>query len=243
MIGRDEFEAYDKALQASADLAVSYIEEVCRLFDGAALEQAVRASYPQIVRLYGSFAAAAAKEFYDARRASSGVRSDYTAEVFDPDDGWLLSHDAETLKTAAALSSTATQRVMERADETLLRNMERDPAKPRYALVPHAGACGWCRLMASNGFSYHSEARANGARHPHCRCTPVVDFGGSPMLEGYDPDAHRQEYDEARKRAVGKARADWDAMDESQRSAYGGKRRGAYDHFLRNRIASEMNRG
>lgn len=242
MIARDEFEEYDKALQTSVALAVRHIEEVCRLFDGAALEQAVRASYPQIVRRYGSFAAAAAKEFYEARRASSGVRSDYTAEVFEPDDGWLLSHDAETCRTASALSSTAAQRVMERADETLFGNMARDPAKPRYALVPRPGACGWCRLMASNGFSYYSEARANRARHPHCTCTPVVDFGGSPMLDGYDPGAHRREYAEARRRAAERARADWAAMDDLQRSAYGGKRRGAYDHFLRNRIASEMNK-
>ena len=130
---------------------------------------------------------------------------------------------------------------MEQADATIIGNASRDPAHPLFALVPHAGACGFCIMLGSNGFVYHSRAKANASRHPNCRCRPVVDFDTeNPALAGYDPDAMHGAYSDARAAVEDDARAEWDAMSEEERAKWKVDGKGAYDHYLRNRIAAEM---
>ena len=80
------------------------------------------------------------------------------------------------------------------ADATIQGNAMADPAHPRWALVPHAGACDWCRMIGSRGFVFKSSATAGAERHPSCRCIPVADFSDSPALDGYDPAALYDEY-------------------------------------------------
>ena len=93
-----------------------------------------------------------------------------------------------------ALAARAVQRAMGYADATIQGNAMADPARPRWALVPHAGACDWCRMIGSRGFVFKSSATAGAERHPSCRCIPVADFSDSPALDGYDPAALYDEY-------------------------------------------------
>lgn len=235
MIPREEFDRYDVALTTAAGLARAAVEA---LLAGSPPPDQLAAAYAGLVRAYGSAAAAAAVELYRSLRAAQAPPTGYEAVVFAPDDAGLLAWDAAN---AASLPDSAMQRVMGYADETLLRNAAADPARPRWALVPHAGACAWCRLMASQGFVYSSEASV--ARHPNCTCTPVVDFDAtSPSLEGYDPGELYDEYRLARAEAEDAAREEWAAMSPEERVAYKAKGRGAYDHFLRNRIVQAMSR-
>ena len=129
---------------------------------------------------------------------------------------------------------------MEQADETLLQNARRDPARPKWALVPHSGACGWCAMLASNGFVYASESTANKSRHPNCRCRPVVDFDDDPLLEGYDHGRYEREYFKARKDIEDDVRKEWAAMSDEERDQWKVKGKGAYDHYMRNRITAQM---
>ena len=112
--------------------------------------------------------------------------------------GGLLASDVdEALRNsavAAALAARAVQRAMGYADATIQGNAMADPAHPRWALVPHAGACDWCRMIGSRGFVFKSSATAGAERHPSCRCIPVADFSDSPALDGYDPAALYDEY-------------------------------------------------
>lgn len=233
MIPRDEFDRYDVALTTAARLARAAVEAL--LAESPSPEE-LAAAYAEIVRAYGSAAAAAAVELYRSLRTEQVPPTSYEAVVFEPADAGLLAWDASH---APSLPESSVQRVVGYADETLLRNADADPARPRWALVPHAGACAWCRLMASQGFVYSSEASV--ARHPNCVCTPVVDFdAASPSLEGYDPGALRDEYLLARTEVEDTAREEWAAMSPEQRDAYKAKGRGAYDHFLRNRIVQAM---
>lgn len=235
MIPRDEFDRYDVALTTAARLARAAVEA---LLAGSPSPEELAAAYAELVRAYGSAAAAAAVELYRSLRASQAPPASYEAVIFEPDDAGLLAWD---VANSPSLPDSSMQRVMGYADETLLRNADADPAHPRWALVPHAGACAWCRLMASQGFVYSSEASV--ARHPNCTCTPVVDFDArGPGLEGYDPGELYDEYRLARAEVEDAAREEWASMSPERRDAYKAKGRGAYDHFLRNRIVAAMAR-
>lgn len=214
---------------------------------GADLRSALTEGYAALVREYGEYAAVAAMEFYQEVRDAASLPVGYTATAYDVDDEGLLAYDVRSAlggkSPAQRLAGTAVQRVLERADETLTRNLDYDPSTAgKYALVPSAGACGWCRLLASNGFMYANEAKANRARHPNCKCTPIVDFSDSPELEGYDPDKYYDQYREAKTEIKKTSWEDWKALSQAERDKYKKKGKGAYDVFLRNRIAAYMSR-
>lgn len=253
MIGAGTFERYAAALDANADLLESAVGELEGELSGvpaASLPDALAARYASLVMTYGAGAAAVAVDFYASLRELSGAESGYEPSQADAQDAALLLWDARSiLETAGgdlsralpSLSGRAVQRAMERADSTLVDNAARDPAHPKWALVPHAGACGWCVMIASNGFMYHTRAKAAKARHANCRCRPVVDFDTeNPALEGYSPKTMRSAYRDCRAAVEDDAKAKWAAMSPEERARYGSKRRGAYDHYLRNRISAEM---
>lgn len=250
MISRELFERYAKAIDANADLlqaAVAQLEAKLSGIPPSEAEAALTAAYMALVARYGSFAAAIAVDFYTRQREASGVSSVFVPELSGTAPAWALRWDVsdaysgrDLAKAVEKLGGRSVQRVMEQADDTLLRNARRDPARPKWALIPHAGACGWCAMLASNGFVYASEATAGKSRHPHCRCRPVVDFDGDPLLEGYDYSRYEKEYLKARKAVEQDAREKWDAMSDEERAAYKAKGRGAYDHYLRNRITAQM---
>lgn len=255
MIDVKTFERYAAALDANADLleaAVGELEGELSGVPAASLPDALGARYASLVMTYGAGAAAVAVDFYASLRELSGAENGYEPSQADAQDAALLLWDARSiLETAGGdlsralppLSGRAVQRAMERADSTLVDNAARDPAHPKWALVPHAGACGWCVMIASNGFMYHTRAKAAKARHANCRCRPVVDFDTeNPALEGYSPKTMRSAYRDCRAAVEDDAKAKWEAMSSEERARYGGKRRGSYDHYLRNRISSEMSK-
>lgn len=82
------------------------------------------------------------------------------------------------------------------ASNTVLENGRRDRRKPRYARVPTgAETCDFCLMLASRGYVYESGV---GASHTHegCDCRVVPSWGGS-SVEGYDPDAIYERWQDA----------------------------------------------
>lgn len=255
MVPRDEFDDYQRALSANADMVEAAVAGIAEMMDDVPdgdVESAMRHAYAALVQRYGEFAAAVAVEFYRAVRESSGVEPGYDAMVSYPDYGGLVAWDVsdalrrsggDVAKAAGLLAETSVQRVMGYSDATMAANAASDPARPKWAIVPHPGACAWCRLLASQGFEYVSDAAANMARHPSCKCSVVVDFDADdPRLEGYDPDALRAEYGEARKAATDGAWEEWMSLSKEERASYSQKGRGGYDRWLRNRIVAQMAR-
>lgn len=252
MIDDALFEEYASAIDANSDLlraAVSSLESSLAGVSDRQLPQVLGALYASLVVEYGGYAAAIACEFYERQRAASGAKGSYAPTMEDGADRALLYYDAREAASSSVglqpalgkLQGTAVQRAMEQADATIIGNASRDPAHPLFALVPHAGACGFCIMLGSNGFVYHSRAKASASRHPNCRCRPVVDFDTeNPALSGYDPDALYGAYSDARKAIEDDARANWNAMSEEEREKWEVDGKGAYDHYLRNRIAAEM---
>lgn len=206
MVDKDLFDAYSRAVATNSDLVRDAVLELGRRLHGlpsGEVPKALRAAYSALVRRYGGFAAALACDFYATQRQVAGVSGRYEPTVQGPDDGALLNFDvgevlasSQDLDSAVAkLSRRAMRRVNAYADGTIQANAWSDAARPKWALVPHAGACAWCRMLGSGGFRYASERTAYDQRHDGCKCTSVVEFDTSnPCLEGYDPHALHDEY-------------------------------------------------
>ena len=248
MVDEQLFNGYRTALGASADMARETVEQLIAQYSGTLTRAELSEVYAALVRKLGKYAAQVALEFYEAMREQADVTAEYTPKTFEPDNAGLLAWDVSN-QTAAQLPGIAAQRVMQYADETITQNAWSDPAHPRYALVPHAGACGWCMLIGSNGWMYSSRKTAAATRHANCKCTVVADFDvKNPSLKGYDPGALVDVYAQARSNVASDAQRQWSQMDEAERAKYTRTYRsskvstGVYDAYLRNRIVAEMTR-
>lgn len=84
--------------------------------------------------------------------------------------------------------------------DTMLRNAARDGAE--FAWVPHGSeTCPMCLTIASNGWRKASKKTMKGDHadhiHGNCDCEFAIRFDGKSTVEGYDPDALREQYDNA----------------------------------------------
>lgn len=248
MVDEELFKGYRTALGASADMAKTACEQLVAQYSGTLTKSELAEVYAALVRKLGQYAAQVALEFYEQLREQADPEEAYTPKTFEPSSAALLTWDANNM-SYAQLPGIAAQRVMQYADETITRNAWSDPAHPRYALVTHAGACGWCMLIGSNGWMYSSEKTAAATRHANCKCTIVADFDTeNPSLKGYDPSALVDVYAQARRNVASDAQQQWAQMDEAERAKYARTYRsakvstGVYDAYLRNRIVAEMTR-
>lgn len=238
MVPNSEFEQYRAALHVSAQIAEAAIKLLmAQNSDQATIERC----YNAVVWRYGEAAAQVALEFYTGIRADAGIEDGFEPRAYASQPS-AAADAAIAAKGGATLPMLAGKRVMESADETLLRNAARDPAHPKWAIVAHAGACGWCRMLASNGFVYSTEGSAQLSRHDDCRCAVCVDFAERPALEGYDPDVYAEQYKAVRAQSVAEAKELWESMSSEEREAANSRGKGGYDHVLRNRLAANMNK-
>ena len=249
----------DRQARAALAAIVSEIDPS----DINAVRDTLLEAYPALVKIYGERAAQVALEFYmgvrDAQRVtavfypylepiSESERTECIADV-RREVGNLYSGKSDIGRFLSTMQGLATNRTMGLADRTLYALADADPAHPKVALVPHAGACGWCVLIGSRGFTNTEEAMGN-MRHNGCKCTTVVDFDRkNPALTGYYPDDLKEYYYEA---AHNQTFADeWNSMSEEERAKYVRRTRdrtgaikehpGDWGTYVRNRTLQEMN--
>ena len=155
---------------------------------------------------YTDMSAALTAEYYAGIRAASKVKSKYqpvaysgynadavysaTISILDE-----VQSGAATVGVMDLLGNVANREIKNAADRCVNANVKRDPAKPRYALVPDGDACAFCQMRASLGYTYSDEDAVES--HDHCTCTATPVFGNQ-RIEGYDPEAYRAKYDEAK---------------------------------------------
>lgn len=253
MVDRGLYEAYGNALDqnaAMAEEALSALMDWAAPLGGADLLEALNRYYPALAARYGARAAAVAVDFYRKAREAYGPEAAYEPQAFqedaaayarDPADAVAASATREGL--AANLAGLLVERAMGSADATITGNASRDPAHPRWAMVPRPGACGFCVMVSSNGWAYATEKKAARPRHPHCRCRAVADFDvGNPALQGYDPEAMRRAYADARDTVREDAERAWARMKPEERRKYSSKNRSSFDKYLAGRISAEMSR-
>lgn len=206
----DLFESYDKALGATAELVRRDVEllfeNYARANLGAPGLSVMEQGLVTIKHRYGDVAAAAAREFYSRARAAY-AREHEGLEEYEPNYGWSVPDKFVDQDLSDAVGGREGTRPFDydamcrsmsghmmkyplmEADRTMMGNAVRDPLHPKWAFVPHAGACAWCCMVGSNGFVFNSKGSASAERHAHCTCPVVVDFDTeNPALDGYDPD-------------------------------------------------------
>lgn len=175
------------------------------------LDFLVRAAYSETIRDLMGPVDVIASDFYTDERAEAGVTSEMGEVRLRPLDTYgaalgmvvdeAMGHDGAEGRVGK-LQGAADRMLMGRAESVLEAHARADPDKPLWAIVPQPGACAFCLMVASRGFTYHGEKLANKQRHDHCRCTPVVEHDTkNPALEGYDLGRLEDLYKEARKRA------------------------------------------
>ncbi|MBS5865725.1 MAG: hypothetical protein KIC37_05145 [Coriobacteriaceae bacterium] len=253
MANRAIFDSYSRALSTNEKQATKALKETLE-FLAPANEQELRDLlqdlFPALVHQYGRQAATVVCEYYKAEREDAGISEPYEPTLAGDvpyEDLKVMIESALNDVAANTLTSVSqnmlSQQVMNHADRTLVKNIACDPAHPKWALVPHVGACGWCVLLGSQGFVYNSQFTGNNARHDHCTCPICVDFSDAPELEGYDHKAMQEAYSQAYDAVIDDARAKWDDMsaEEKQKYIHKGKKKPSFDVYLRNRVVKEMN--
>ncbi|NOQ62712.1 hypothetical protein [Mycolicibacterium fortuitum] len=98
-----------------------------------------------------------------------------------------------------ALKGTATRAVFSGSRATVITNTEREGV--RWARHASANACGFCRMLATRGAVYRSQALAKKS-HDHCHCLAVPDRDGlytpAPYVEQWERDYAQARKDGAR---------------------------------------------
>lgn len=153
-------------------------------------------AYPDLVTPYLAAAADATATWYDEQPSTN---ASFTAQPADliPVDQLAISGRWAMLQAdpVTALQGTATRSVFTSSRDTVVTNTERE--RVRWARHASANACGFCRLLATRGAVYHSEASARKG-HDHCHCLAVPDRDGK-----YEPPSYvarwERDYNQARR--------------------------------------------
>lgn len=156
---------------------------------------------------YSKMSEAVTAQFYNDIRREAKLKSRYTAVVSES-----FNRDKAVAATIAITNEfyagTATKplpkllgdyvgRVIKNAADYCIRwNARRDPAKPRYAIVPNGDACAFCVMRASLGYTYPTADSVES--HAHCTCTATPVFGDM-KIQGYDYKQYEDKYIEAAK--------------------------------------------
>lgn len=159
-----------------------------------------------VSRAFSQVSAAVTANYYNEIRTQSKVRRKYTATAFSgfDEDEAARAFQAivdefvdgrATVPISQLYGDAAGRFVKDGADYCIRENARRDPAKPRYAIVPNGDACAFCIMRASNGYTYPSEDKGIKS-HAHCTCVATPVFG-KDKVQGYDVDMYRNDWEEA----------------------------------------------
>lgn len=188
--------------------------------DPVACVRALEEFLPDLIQAYGEIGASIAADFYDELRAQSpAARAAYATvlgdavpiEAIRASTRWAVGplfvpSDTFAEQTLSNVVAMTQRHIQAHGRRTIEANVERDPARARFARVPSGKeTCPFCLVMASRGAVYASEASAGGTDkyHDHCDCVPTPVWDDSDLPEGYDPDALADVYRQAKKQSDG----------------------------------------
>lgn len=217
MISRNEFDAYNKAVEQIGNKAASDVESSvlnwCSQNPAASVaekREAAKLIMEGYVQGYDDIASEFAAEWYDHRAKSEGISLDQaiTMAVYSPEKSDTVArYQARKLAKggdaafAKACGEYARNDALRSLNETIIANVGRDRDKgARFARVP-AGAetCTFCLMLASRGAVYHSRKTAGEFKHFHrnCDCKVVPGFEDNPdaeLVEGIKPGEMRDQW-------------------------------------------------
>lgn len=222
--------AIDAQCEAARRYVKGYIESAYAFDPGMSAEDLASYAYDamvQAVQRYGEVAVEVAAQQYELSAAQLGVevpaatRGRVSAEGIDASALMGTGKDGFSAFVTRCMERAAT-RVRKAAAGTTIDNAMRDQARGmRYARVPTgAETCGFCLMLASRGFVYRTAETAGLDRRFHERCDCRIELGieGVTEIEGYDVDACRRAYYDARD-ATGVDRSIGPHDNEAERDA------------------------
>lgn len=147
-----------------------------------------------IATKYGEAAAAVTCDMYDAIAEAQGAELAPAVPAMTPsieETGNVVRSALE--RAPASLAAEIGKLVKKTSTRTMRKNAARDDAL--MALVPCGDGCPFCKMLGSRGWKPARESKSFEAHlHKDCRCEYVVRFGDDLEVEGYDPDALYEEF-------------------------------------------------
>ena len=160
--------------------------------DSAALSDLFQAVTVRIVDKYAAVAATVAADFYDACRASAGVRVPFRAQAqpAPPETGieaqvrfaarWLFGADPQPEPMLDFLAGEIDKKVKQAFRDTMAVSARLDPARPKIRRTT-AGTCEFCENLADRDFDMAKRGADRSEvndYHPGCLCVPVAVWAG-----------------------------------------------------------------
>lgn len=222
MTDRDDVELLASTQARAAALAVEQVRKLMHRLEGQpapVVKAAVVDAVPALVAAFGDVAATAALQWYTATREKASPAKKWTPDQTSPgpepsevDTGVrsaispLWDEEATPQQRHSRVTDTLASRVSTwvkyAGRDTVARNINRDPARPRWARVPRgAKTCAFCAMLASRGWVYTTKKAAGAEQrfHHHCDCQIVPEWDRKKAhVAGYDPDAMYERYQQAR---------------------------------------------
>lgn len=205
-VSKDKWLAFVSRLSrtdtAAADALLEYINSH-DVDSPAGRRDLVRYAYG-ICTKYGEAAAELSCQMYDAAAEASGANVPSAEPAETPSFGEVAKAINGARKQSQNEEHTAAvgaRLVKQTGLDTTLKNAIRDGAE--FAWVPHGDTCGFCLMLASNGWQNAPKGATTRAAHVHanCDCTYAVRFDKRSGVEGYDPDYYKMLWDEAKEAA------------------------------------------
>lgn len=192
-------------LQVVSGLAVVELAPVWDV-DRTDLADALIQTLPVVVERYATIAGTVAADTYEADREAADVRGRFNTIVAPLRDfgteslaWWGLTKGATLDASRTLIEGGVQKRIVNAANETFTENVSRDPAARGWQRVTRAGACDFCRLVASRGYVY-SKSTATFACHEKCHCSAVAAWDGRRVpVDRFTPSL-RERSDEQRQR-------------------------------------------
>lgn len=176
-----------------------------------------------VVEKYGTGSAALSAAMYDATALMQGaaVPAAEMASLANYSDVAKTVHGVlKTSSNVDELAGAVARWVKKAGCDTTLQNAVRDSHSntmyssgrrkygkkantgAQFAWIPSGDTCAFCLALAANGWQYQTrEGAAMHAEHIHsnCDCTYAVRFGDDGGIDGYDPDAYKEQIESALK--------------------------------------------
>lgn len=217
MISRNEFDAYNLAVEQIGNKAASDVESSvlnwCAQNPTASVaekREAAKLIMEGYVQGYDDIASEFAAEWYDHRAKSEGISLDQaiTMAVYSPEKSDAVArYQARKLAKggdaafAKACGEYARNDALRSLNETIIANVGRDKAKGvRFARVTTGReTCTFCLMLASRGAVYHTRRTAGEFKsfHRGCDCKVVPGFEDNPdaeLVEGIKPGEMRDQW-------------------------------------------------
>lgn len=201
IISEKSWSAYLERLRRVNDKAASLISQYIQQHDittkdgHTALLEYVEA----VVGKYSEGAAEAACQMYDAIAEASGKVLPAAEPAPTPTFGDVAKTLNGTMKHVTdpdGIGASCARLVKRTGVDTTMRNAIRDGAE--WAWVPHGDTCGFCIMLASNGWQKASKKALKGGHaehiHANCDCTYAIRFDSSTNIKGYNPQHYLDMY-------------------------------------------------